>query len=31
LQVQHVFGDFMLNEFDEKKSPRLLVVASKKV
>jgi len=29
LQVQHVFGDYQLNTYDVKKSPRLLMIAKK--
>jgi SAM-dependent methyltransferase len=29
LQVQHVFGDYQLNAYDVKKSPRLMVIAKK--
>jgi SAM-dependent methyltransferase len=29
LQVQHVFGDYQLNAYDVKRSPRLMVIAKK--
>jgi hypothetical protein len=30
MQVQEVFGDYQLNSYDVKKTPRLIVVAKKK-
>ena len=30
MQVQEVFGDYNLNGYDVKKSPRLIIVAGKK-
>jgi SAM-dependent methyltransferase len=29
LQVQHVFGDYLLNEYNKRTSPRLLIIAMK--
>ncbi len=31
LQIQEVFGDYMFNDYDVKKSPRMIMIAKKMV